>query len=41
MKEIGYFNEDENDDEDLEKLKIAAKSKLPRANTFNLNVYNF
>jgi hypothetical protein len=41
MKEIGYFNEDENDDEDLEMLKITVKSKLPRANTFNLNVNNF
>jgi hypothetical protein len=38
MKEIGYFNEDENDDKDLEKIKKILKNKLPRANTFDLNV---
>ncbi len=38
MKEIGYFNEDQNDDQDLEQLKISVKFKLPKANTFDLNV---
>lgn len=38
MKDLGYYNEDPRDNDDLDALKINVKKKLPSANVFELKV---